>query len=81
MFGVLAIYGMVVLVALVAALLLAHYKQRDPSAWAFMSFLFPPAVLLLLFLPTVKDRARRRKPGWDERDDRELEREYGRGET
>jgi hypothetical protein len=70
-------YGVLVLVALVAALILAHFKQRDTSAWALISFLFPPAVLLLLFLPAARSRGRR-GPSWDERDDRETEREYGR---
>jgi len=50
--GVIAIWGCIALASAVIAALLATYKERNYSAWAFWSLLFPPALWLLLFLPT-----------------------------
>ena len=51
--GVIAIWGFIALASAVIAALLATYKERNYSAWAFWSLLFPPALWLLLFLPTL----------------------------
>lgn len=39
------------LLAGVVAAFLASRKGRNPVAWFFISFLVPPAILVLLFLP------------------------------
>lgn len=55
------VWGVVALAAAVAAALLASWRNRDHSAWAAWSFLFPPLVLVLLFLPrNAGPRPRRR---------------------
>jgi len=40
--------------------ILAGLKNRDYSFWIAWSFLVPPAVIVLLFLPTLKGRRPRR---------------------
>jgi hypothetical protein len=44
------IYGIFSVVASLVAAMLARIKNRSADKWAFSSFLFPPAVLLLLLL-------------------------------
>ncbi len=56
---VIAIWGFIALASAVIAALLATYKERNYSAWAFWSLLFPPALWLLLFLPTLPVGAQR----------------------
>jgi hypothetical protein len=46
--------------------LLAGFKKRDYSFWMAWSFLFPPAIFLLLTLPALGTRPRR--PTLDEED-------------
>jgi hypothetical protein len=48
-------YGVSAIVSAGLALALAGAKRRDAQSWAFWSFLFPPAILALIF-------ARRRSP-------------------
>ena len=44
------IYGVASILAAILAYIVASAKHRDASHWATVSFLFPPAVLLTLFL-------------------------------
>lgn len=46
-------YGLAGVVAAVVSYMIASAKHRDASHWATIAFLFPPAVLLTLFLSTV----------------------------
>jgi hypothetical protein len=69
-----AIYGTAMLVAGLLAGIVAYVKRRDYSYWMTVSLLFPPAILLLLLMPTNKG-ARPRRPGLDEEEERENRRE------
>jgi len=51
----LAAFGSMVIGGLIAGL-----KKRDHSFWMAWSFLFPPAIILLLLLPSLTQRPRRR---------------------
>jgi uncharacterized membrane protein len=51
--GVIAIWGCLALASGLIAALLAAYKDRSYSAWAFWSLLFPPALWLLFVLPKL----------------------------
>jgi hypothetical protein len=51
MFRFIAIYGLVVLGAMLAGSVIAAWKNRDASRWAAWCFLFPPSLLLLAVLP------------------------------
>ena len=42
--------GITAIVCAILAALIAPYKHRSSSAWAASSFLFPPALIVLLFL-------------------------------
>ena len=76
MFTYITLYGLAVIVAMSTAYAVARYKRRDASAWAFLSFFFPPAAILLIFLPRSA-APKQRRPGWDERDQAEDTREFG----
>lgn len=52
--GIIAIWGSLALVSALFGALLAANRERNYSAWGFWSLLFPPALLLLLFLPRIK---------------------------
>ena len=60
--------------SMVLALVLGRIKNRDGQQWAFASFLFPPAVLLLLVMPRLVG-PRPKRPGWDEDHNRTLQRD------
>jgi hypothetical protein len=45
-----AIYGSLAVLCSVLAGLIAYVKRRDPSYWIGTSFIFPPAVLMLLLM-------------------------------
>lgn len=49
--GYIAIIGVTCIVAALIGFLLAKFKQRNADFWTFLSFIFPPAVILLAFLP------------------------------
>lgn len=48
---------------------IAGLKNRDYSSWIAWCFLIPPAIIVLLFLPTLKG-PRPRRPTMDEEDAR-----------
>ena len=64
------IWGLVAIAAAIIAGLVAGAKRRDHSFWAAWSFLFPPMLLILLFMSSNKG-PRPRKPGLDELEDRQ----------
>lgn len=68
------IWGVTALVAAAVAGVLAGIKNRDYSFWMGWSFLVPPLVLFLAFLPRLQG-PRPRQPSVDEMDRRQ-EREW-----
>jgi hypothetical protein len=60
MVEIIAIWGVVAVACAIAAGILASVKRRDHSFWAAWTFLFPPMVLLLLFMPKNQGERRRR---------------------
>jgi hypothetical protein len=64
------IWGAVAVSASVLAVILAGYKNRDYSYWVAWSFLVPPAVVWLLFMPKNKG-PRPRQPRLDDLDRRD----------
>ena len=68
---VIAIWGLVAIASAILAGIVAGMKGRDHSFWAAWSFLFPPMLLLLLLMGTNKG-PRRRRPGLDELEQREV---------
>ena len=56
-----AIWGLIAIAAAVLGGLLATYKNRDYSFWAFWCFLLPPLLLLLLLFPRVPGPPPRRR--------------------
>ena len=71
-----AIYGSAMLLGGVIAGFVAYAKRRDVSYWMTMTFLFPPA-LLMLFLMSKNDGARPKRESLDAQEHRELRREDG----
>jgi hypothetical protein len=69
MVRVIAIWGIVAIVASVLAGIVAGAKRRDHSFWAAWSFLVPPMLLLLLVMPSNKG-PRPRRPSIDEVEER-----------
>jgi len=57
-----AIWGVTAIAAAVAGGILANIKNRDYSFWIAMSFLLPPALVVLLLLPRLKERPVRISP-------------------
>jgi hypothetical protein len=76
MFTFISVWGIAILVAFVLAIIVAKWKNRDVQAWAFISFIFPPAVLLLLFIPAAGAPPPRRL-SWEERERREYAQDEG----
>jgi hypothetical protein len=60
-----AIWGIVAILSAVLAGILASAKRRDYSFWAAWSFIFPPMLLILLFMPRNRGE-RPRRPSVDE---------------
>lgn len=60
MVEIVVIWGLIAITAMVIGGLLAGLKKRDYSFWMAWSFIFPPAVVLLLILPKLQKRPRRR---------------------
>jgi hypothetical protein len=70
MVKVIAVWGIVAIVAAIAGGIVAGIKRRDVSFWAAWGFLVPPMLLILLLVPSNKG-PRPRRPGIDELEDRE----------
>lgn len=64
---IIAIYGLIMIVAAVVAGYVAMSKNRDYSFWMAWSFVVPPALLILVFLPRRGGQPPRR-PTLDEED-------------
>jgi hypothetical protein len=62
-----AIYGSVAVLCSVLAGVIAYIKRRDPSYWIGTSFIFPPAVLMLLLMKK-NTGARPTRPSLDSED-------------
>lgn len=60
MVAIVVIWGLIAITAMVIGGLLAGFKKRDYSFWMGWSFIFPPAIVLLLVLPALHKRPRRR---------------------
>jgi hypothetical protein len=69
MVRVIAIWGIVAVVASVLAGIVAGAKRRDHSFWAAWSFLVPPMLLILLVMPSNKG-PRPKRPSIDEVEER-----------
>jgi hypothetical protein len=61
------IWGAAALAAMIVAGILAGRKNRDYSFWMGWSFIFPPAVLVLMILPKLGG-ARPKRRSLDEED-------------
>jgi hypothetical protein len=57
---VIAIWGLTAITAAVIAGVLSGTKNRDYSFWIATTFLFPPLLLVLVLLPRLKERPKRR---------------------
>jgi len=68
MVRVIAIWGAVAISASLIALIVAGMKRRDHSFWGAWSFMFPPMLLVLLFMPS--NQVRPRRPTLDEEESR-----------
>ena len=55
------IWGVVAIASAISAAILAAYKRRDHSGWAAWAFIFPPIVLVYLFVPMNRGEKRRRR--------------------
>ncbi len=64
------IYGIVCLASAFLAILVAKFKKRSADHWGFSSFIFPPALLILLLLS--KNTAPAEKSALTEKDIRKL---------
>ncbi len=62
-----AIWGLVAISSAILAGVLAAYKRLDHSWWASWSFVFPPMLLVLLFVPRNKG-PRPHRPTLDEQE-------------
>ncbi len=61
------IWGLVAIASAGIAALVAGLRNRDHSAWAAWCFVFPPLLLILIFLPRNRG-PKRRRPTLDEED-------------
>ncbi len=61
------IWGAIAIGSAILAGVLAGVKNRDFSFWIGWSFIFPPMVLILIFMPRLKG-PRPRRPSLDEED-------------
>lgn len=66
---VITIYLTSALIAAITASIAAHGRSRHPGYWMIFSFLFPPAVLLLLLLPKGRGQYERGRDPFSDRDD------------
>ena len=65
---IIAIWGLVAVASAFAAGILAGIKRRDHSFWAAWSFIVPPMLIILLFMPRNKG-PRLRRPSLDEQEE------------
>lgn len=49
--AVIAVIGLTCIAATILGYITARVKRRNPDAWAFACFVFPPLLLILLLLP------------------------------
>jgi hypothetical protein len=61
------VWGLGCFLSAVVGGIIAHVRNRDPSAWAAWAFLFPPALLLLVLIGRNQG-PRPRRPTLDEED-------------
>jgi hypothetical protein len=57
-----AIYGSLAVLCSALAGVIAYVKRRDPSYWIGTSFLFPPAIIMLLLMKKNEGPRPVRKP-------------------
>ncbi len=60
MVTVIAIWGVVAIASALIAGIVAGIKRRDHSFWAAWSFMLPPMLLIVLFMPANKGPRQRR---------------------
>lgn len=60
MVKVVVTWGLIAITSMAIGGLLAGFKKRDYSFWMAWSFIFPPVLVLLLLLPGLAQRPRRR---------------------
>ncbi len=65
--GIIVSIGATMIVSAIIAAVLAGFKNRDISYWVAWSFLFPPAVVVLAFMPRITGQ-RPRRTSLDEED-------------
>ena len=65
---IIAIWGLMAVASALVAGILAGIKRRDHSFWAAWSFLFPPMLLILLFMPRNRG-SRLQRPSLDEQEE------------
>ena len=58
--GIIVAIGVTMIVSAIIAAVLAGMKNRDISFWVAWSFLFPPMVIALAFMPRLTGRRPRR---------------------
>lgn len=66
-FEIIAVWGLLSLVAGLVGAVVAGLKRRDHSAWAAWCFVFPPVLIVLFLVPRNKGE-RPRRPSMDEDD-------------
>lgn len=69
-FQIVAIWGLLALLSSLAGGILAAVKRRDHSAWAAWCFVFPPALIALIFM-SRNEGPRPKRRSMDEDDERE----------
>jgi hypothetical protein len=67
MLEIVAIWGLVAIVAAVLGMIVAGIKRRDYSSWGFWCFVLPPLLLVLIVMPK-NTGPRPRKRSLDEED-------------
>lgn len=61
MMKIVVLWAGIATIAMVLAGILAGAKNRDYSAWMAWSFVFPPALIVLMLLPKLKGRRPRQR--------------------
>ena len=65
--ALITLVGGIMIISAILGAVLAGIKNRDLSFWLAWTFIVPPSLLILLFLPRLKG-ARPRRPTLDEED-------------
>jgi hypothetical protein len=71
-----AVYGSLMIVSAILSGIVALFKRREASYWITLSFLFPPAIIILLLMPR-NTLPRPRRLSLDEQEERDYRREDG----